>query len=48
MVELEEQSELYLFTNIDGPIEDVHSGMAVKMRFEQVDDVWLPMFGGVE
>ncbi len=47
VVELQEQRELYLFTNIDGPIENVKSGMAVQVRFEPVDDVWLPMFGGL-
>ena len=43
-VELEEQAELYVFTNILAPPEKVHSGMAVKVCFEHHEDVWLPMF----
>ncbi len=43
-VELEEQSQLYVFTNILGPVEAVRSGLAVAVTFEQHDDVWLPMF----
>jgi uncharacterized protein len=44
VVELEEQAELYLFTNIAGPIDAVQVGMAVHVTFEQHEDVWLPMF----
>lgn len=44
VVELEEQAELYLFTNIAGPIDPVQVGMAVHVTFEQHEDVWLPMF----
>lgn len=44
-VELAEQAELYLFTNIIGcPVEAVRIGMPVEVRFEQHGDVWLPMF----
>lgn len=47
VVELEEQAELYLFTNVLGDIDAVKSGMAVEVVFEQHEDVWLPMFRGV-
>lgn len=43
-VELEEQAELYVFTNIAGPVEAVRRGMRVSVCFEQHEDVWLPMF----
>jgi uncharacterized OB-fold protein len=45
VVELEEQAELYVFTNIVGcPAEAVTRGMPVEVVFEQHEDVWLPMF----
>lgn len=44
-VELVEQPELYVFTNIIGcPVDDVRIGMAVKVAFEQHGDIFLPMF----
>lgn len=44
-VELAEQAELYVFTNIVGcPVEDVRFDMPVTVRFELHDDVFLPMF----
>ncbi|PEQ10394.1 DNA-binding protein [Novosphingobium sp. PC22D] len=43
-VELAEQAELYVFTNILAPVESVTRGMAVEVRFERHEDVWLPMF----
>ncbi len=44
-VELIEQSELYLFTNIVGcPVEHVHIGMPVEVVFEQHGEIFLPMF----
>jgi uncharacterized OB-fold protein len=44
-VELVEQPELYLFTNIVGcPVEAVRIGLPVEVVFEQQDDVFLPMF----
>jgi uncharacterized protein len=43
-VELEEQPELYVFSNILAPPEAVRSGMRVKVCFEHHEDVWLPMF----
>jgi uncharacterized OB-fold protein len=44
-VELVEQAELYVFTNIIGrPVEEVRIGMPVQVRFEPHGDVFLPMF----
>ena len=43
-VELEEQAELYVFSNILAPPESVRSGMKVTVCFEHHEDVWLPMF----
>lgn len=43
-VELEEQAQLYVFTNILAPVETVRIGMPVTVSFEQHEDVWLPMF----
>lgn len=48
-VELVEQAELYVFTNIVGcPVEDVRIGMAVGVVFEQHGDIFLPMFQPLE
>ena len=44
-VELEEQAELYVMTNITGcAVDDVYARMPVTVRFEAHEDVWLPMF----
>lgn len=43
-VELVEQAELYVLTNILAPVDRVHAGMAVSVCFEQHEDVFLPMF----
>jgi uncharacterized protein len=43
-VELPEQAELYVFSNIMAPPEVVRSGLPVKVRFEHHQDVWLPVF----
>ena len=43
-VELPEQAELYVFTNILAPPESVRSGLPVKVCFENHEDVWLPLF----
>ena len=48
-VELIEQPELYVFTNIVGcPVEDVRIGMAVSVAFERHGDIYLPMFQPLE
>lgn len=45
IVEIEEQPELRLTTNIiDCDINDISIGMPVTVRFEQHEDVWLPLF----
>ncbi|MCT2399789.1 Zn-ribbon domain-containing OB-fold protein [Novosphingobium mangrovi (ex Huang et al. 2023)] len=44
VVELAEQSELYVFTNLLAPVEAARLGMPVTVAFEQHEDVWLPMF----
>jgi uncharacterized OB-fold protein len=44
-VELVEQAELYVFSNVTGcPVEAVRIGMPVEVRFEPAGDVWLPIF----
>lgn len=43
-VELDEQAELYVFTNILGPADAVRAGMRVEVTFEQREDVYLPLF----
>jgi uncharacterized OB-fold protein len=48
LVELDEQQALRVVTNIvDCAPEDLHLGMPVKVRFEQVDDVHIPLFAPV-
>lgn len=44
VVELAEQKELYLFTNILAPVDSVCIGQSVSVCFEQQEDVWLPLF----
>ena len=40
-----EQEGLRLTTNVVGcPPDDVHIGMAVRVAFEQHDEVWFPLF----
>lgn len=44
-VELVEQAELYVFTNIVGcPVEEVRIGMPVEVLFERHGEVFLPLF----
>lgn len=43
-IELPEQAELYVFSNILAPPETVRTGMPVKVCFEHQEDVWLPLF----
>jgi uncharacterized protein len=48
-VELVEQAELYVFTNIVGcPVDDVRIGMPVAVAFERHGDIFLPMFQPLE
>lgn len=47
-IELDEQPELYVFSNVLAPPETVRSGMAVEVVFERHEDVWLPLFRPAE
>lgn len=45
IVVIDEDPRVRLTTNIVGvPIEDLAVGRQVEVRFEQIEDVWLPMF----
>lgn len=45
IVELPEQEGLRLTTNLVGmAVDEAHIGQAVRVTFEQYDDVWLPFF----
>jgi uncharacterized OB-fold protein len=43
-VELPEQAELYVFSNVLAPPDSVRIGLPVKVCFEQHEDIWLPLF----
>ena len=44
-VSIDEQPSVRLTTNlVDVEPDDVHVGMPVRVVFEHVDDVWLPLF----
>lgn len=43
-VELAEQAQLYVLSNIDVPPAEARIGLPVSVYFEQDDDVWLPLF----
>jgi len=45
IVELDEQPGLRFLSNIVGcPVDEVTIGMPVQVRFEQQEDVWIPLF----
>ena len=45
VVALEENHDVRLTTNIVGcEPDEVHIGQEVEVRFEQCDDVWIPLF----
>lgn len=46
-IELDEQAELYVLSNVLCAPDEVCSGMAVAVTFEQQDDVWFPLFAPV-
>ena len=49
LVTLDEQPDVQLATNIiDCAPDAVHIGMPVEVRFEQQDDIWIPIFRPVE
>lgn len=43
-IELVEQDELYVFSNVLAPSDEVTMGMLVEVTFEHHEDVWLPLF----
>ena len=43
-VELTEQAELYVFSNILGPTDRVRIGMPVAVCFERHGEIYLPLF----
>jgi uncharacterized OB-fold protein len=43
-IELEEQAQLYVFSNVDVPPAEARIGLRVSVYFEQDEDVWLPLF----
>lgn len=43
-IELEEQPQLYVFSNIDTPVAEARTGTPVSVYFEHCEDVWLPLF----
>lgn len=47
-IELKEQPELYIFSNVLAPVDSVRIGMAVSVCFELVEDIWLPLFRPTE
>ena len=47
-VELDEQAELYVFTNLLMPFDQIRIGMPVSVTFAHHEDVWLPMFRQAE
>jgi uncharacterized OB-fold protein len=49
LVALDEQQDVQLATNIvDCAAETVFIGMKVQVRFEKVEDLWVPLFAPVE
>lgn len=43
-IELEEQAQLYVFSNVDIPVAEARIGIPVGVYFEHSEDVWLPLF----
>jgi uncharacterized OB-fold protein len=44
VIELDEQRELYLFSNVLAPPAALRIGMPVQVTFDHREDVWLPLF----
>lgn len=47
-IELAEQAQLYVFSNVLGATEAVRIGLPVAVCFERIEDVWLPLFKPAE
>lgn len=47
-IELDEQPELYVFSNVIAPADQVRIGLPVCVFFERHEDVWLPLFRPAE
>lgn len=43
-IELEEQAELYVLSNVLDAIDRIRIGMAVEVCFQRHEDVWIPLF----
>lgn len=43
-VELEEQDQLYVFSNVEVDVREAKIGTPVSVYFEPSEDVWLPLF----
>lgn len=43
-IELDEQPELYVFSNVLCAIDEIEIGMRVRVCFEQHGDIYLPLF----
>lgn len=43
-IELEEQAELYVLSNVLDATDRIRSGMAVEVCFQHHEDVWIPLF----
>lgn len=43
-IELDEQAELYVFSNVLAPPDEVRAGLRVAVSFEAHEDVWIPLF----
>jgi len=43
-IELDEQPELYVFSNVLAAPDTVHRDLRVEVCFEHCEDVWLPLF----
>lgn len=43
-IELDEQAQLYVFSNVLCDPQEARSNMRVVVSFEHQDDVWIPLF----
>jgi uncharacterized protein len=47
-IELAEQTELYVLSNVLAPPDALCAGLAMEVCFEHRDDVWIPLFRPAE